>query len=318
MVIIMIKIYKTNKEDGMINETKNIEINSWINIIEPTEQEIQKISNLINIDESRLKSFLDEEEQARTEIEENYNLIVLDIPVYEKNETYLMSITVPLVILQVNNEYIITICTKKTDIFNDFIQGKVKTFFTGKKSRFTIQLMLKVAERYIRDLKIINDEVNKSEKSLRKSTNNNDLLKLMNLQKSLVYFSTSLRSNNLVLEKLQKNILIPLYDEDKDVLEDVIIENKQAIEMATIYSEILSSTINVFGTIISNNLNGIMKFLAGFTIVISIPTMVASFMGMNVPLGFFENNGLSFLILFIVSLILSLFVAYILKKKNML
>lgn len=311
-------MYKTDTETGNVKEIKNIEPNSWINVVEPTDDELKKISEAVGIEETDLKNFMDEEEQARTEIEDNYKLIVLDIPIYEKHSTYLMSVTIPLIILQVNDKYIITMCTKQTDIFNDFISGKIKNFFTEKKSRFTMQIMLKVASKYIKDLKIINEEVNKSEKSLKKSTNNNDLLKLMHLQKSLVYFSTSLRSNDVVLERLQKNILIPLYDEDEDVLEDVIIENKQAIEMASIYSEILTSTINVFGTIISNNLNGIMKFLAGFTIVISIPTMVASFMGMNVPLGIFETSNISFLILFIISLILSLIAAYILRKKNML
>ena len=209
-------------------------------------------------------------------------------------------------------------CSKEADIFTDFLNNKVKNFYTEKKSRFTMQIMLKVASRYIKDLKTINEETNKSTISLKKATNNNDLLKLMHLQKSLVYFSTSLRSNDVVLERLQKNNIIPLYEEDVDVLEDVMIENKQAIEMASIYSSILSSTIDVFGTIISNNLNRIMKFLAGFTIVISIPTIVASFMGMNVPLGFFEKSPLSFLTIVVIAIIISLIAAYILKKKDML
>ena len=314
----MLKIYKTDSTNNTLNEIQEIQDDCWINVLEPTEEEIKKLSTLINISEKKLKDFMDEEEQARTEVEENYGVIVLDIPIYEKHENYLMSVTVPLIILQVDNKYIITMCTKTTDIFNDFIDGNVKDFYTEKKSRFTIQIMLKIASKYIKDLKIINEETHKSERSLKKSTNNNALLKLMRLQKSLVYFSTSLRSNDIVLEKLQKNTLIPLYIEDTDVLEDVIIENRQAIEMASIYSEILTSTINVFGTIISNNLNRIMKFLAGFTIVISIPTMVASFMGMNVPLGFFKENQFSFLIIFIISLILSIIVALLLKRKNML
>ena len=315
----MIKIYKTNIEENLIIEEKQeIERNCWINVIMPTKEEIELLSKKIAISENDLAKFLDEEEQARTEVEDNYRLIVLDIPTFEKHTTYNVSVTVPLIILQVNDEYIVTMCTKETDIFNDFIQGKVKNFYTEKKSRFTMQIMLKVASSYIKDLENINEETNKSEKSLKKSTSNNDLLKLMHLQKSLVYFSTSLRSNDVVLEKLQKTDLIPLYEEDIDVLEDVIIENKQAIEMASIYSSILSSTIEVFGTIISNNLNKIMKFLAGFTIVISIPTIVASFMGMNVPLGMFSDNPLSFFIIFLLSIILSLIAAIILKNKNML
>lgn len=314
----MIKMYKTIDVESTLSEIKEIEENCWINMISPTEEEIKNISKKLEIDENYLNVFLDEEEQARTEVNDDINLIVLDIPSFEKHRTYSVSVTVPLVILQVKNKYIVTLCIKETDIFDDFINGKIKNFFTDKKSRFTIQIMLKVVSKYIKDLKIINEETNKSEKALKKSTNNNDLLKLMHLQKSLVYFSTSLRSNDSVLEKLQKNNLIPLYDEDMDLLDDVIIENKQAIEMASIYSGILSSTIEVFGTIISNNLNKIMKFLAGFTIVISIPTMVASFMGMNVPLGFFQDSTFAFLTLVIVSLILALLVAYILKKKDML
>lgn len=311
-------MYKTIDLEGTLNEINNIEDNCWINLIAPTQEEIKSIAEKLEIDENYLNVFLDEEEQARTEVTDDIQLIVLDIPSFEKHTSYSVSVTVPLVILQVKNKYIITLCVKETDLFDDFINGKIKNFFTEKKSRFTIQIMLKVASRYIKDLKIINEETNKSEKSLKKSTNNNDLLKLMNLQKSLVYFSTSLRSNDVVLEKLQKNNLIPLYEEDMELLDDVVIENRQAIEMASIYSGILSSTIEIFGTIISNNLNKVMKFLAGFTIVISIPTMVASFMGMNVPLGFFQESTFSFLTLVIVSLILALLVAYILKKKDML
>ena len=314
----MIKMYKTNTQTGITKEINKIEKNCWINLIKPTPEEIKKISSQLDIDETDLNNFLDEEEQARTEVEDNYRLIVLDIPTFEKHTTYNLSVTVPLIILQVKDDYIITMCSKDTDMFNDFLDGKVKNFYTEKKSRFTMQIILKVASNYIKELKKINEETNKSEKSLKKSTSNNDLLRLMHLQKSLVYFTTSLKSNDVVLEKLQKTNLMPLYDEDMDVLEDAIIENKQAIEMASIYSSILRSTIDVFGMIISNNLDKIMKFLAGFTIVISIPTIVASFMGMNVPLGIFKDNPYSFLIMVIISTILSILAAYILKKKNML
>ena len=314
----MIKMYKTNTQTGITKEINKIEKNCWINLIKPTAEEIKKISSQLDIDETDLNNFLDEEEQARTEVEDNYRLIVLDIPTFEKHTTYNLSVTVPLIILQVKDDYIITMCSKDTDMFNDFLDGKVKNFYTEKKSRFTMQIILKVASNYIKELKKINEETNKSEKSLKKSTSNNDLLRLMHLQKSLVYFTTSLKSNDVVLEKLQKTNLMPLYNEDIDVLEDAIIENKQAIEMASIYSSILRSTIDVFGMIISNNLDKIMKFLAGFTIVISIPTIVASFMGMNVPLGIFKDNPYSFLIMVIISTILSILAAYILKKKNML
>ena len=121
-----------------------------------------------------------------------------------------------------------------------------------------------------------------------------------------------------MLEKLKKGEILPLYEEDLELIEDAIIENRQGIENANIYREILTSTSNTYGTIVSNNLNQIMKFLAGITIVFSIPTMIASFMGMNVPLGIFEKNPYSFIILIAVSFLLSLIIAYILKKKDML
>lgn len=314
----MITIYKTSEEQHTLNKLEKLEIGSWINVTSPTEEEIEKLSSLLKMSKKDLLNFLDEEEQARVELENNYQLIVLDIPTFEKYDTYNINVTIPLVILLIEDKYILTMCSKKTNILNDFLTNKIKNFSTEKKSRFTMQIMYNIASQYIKDLKTINEQTNKSTLSLKKTTNNNDLLRLMNLQKSLVYFSTSLRSNGVVLERIEKNNIIPLYEEDMDVLEDVIIENKQAIEMSTIYSEILTSTIEVFGTIISNNLNRIMKFLAGFTIVISIPTIVASFMGMNVPLGFFHTNPLSFTIISIIALIISLIVAYILKKKDML
>lgn len=314
----MIKIYKTDIDTDKLKEINEFEKGSWINVTKPKKDEIKLLSQNVNIPESDISSFLDEEEQARTEVEDNYRLIVLDIPSFERHATYNVRVTSPLVIIHVRDDYIVTLSAKETDLLNDFIEGKIKKFHTEMKSRFTIQIMLQVANAYIKNLKSINEETNKSEKALKKSTSNNDLLHLMHLQKSLVYFSTSLRSNDVVLEKLQKIDLIPLYDEDIDVLEDVIIENKQAIEMASIYSSILSSTIEVFGTIISNNLNKIMKFLAGFTIVISIPTIVASFMGMNVPLGDFETNPLSFFLVVVIAIASSILAASILKKKNML
>ena len=152
----------------------------------------------------------------------------------------------------------------------------------------------------------------------KKSTSNSQLMKLMDLQKSLVYFTTSLKSNESVLDRLKKTNVIQMYAEDEDLLEDVIIEHRQASEMASIYSSILSSTIEVFGTIISNNLNNVMKVLASITIVVAIPTTVSSFMGMNVPLGFFSSNSFSFFIIIGISVVLSLFIAWLLKHKNML
>ena len=312
----MMNIYKTDI-DNNLKEIFEFEKNCWINLISPKEKEIDAITNLINIDKNYLMQFLDEEEQARIDIEDDVKLIVLDVPTYERTKAHTLSVTVPLIIIHVN-DYIITMSTKQLNIFEDFISGKYKDFSTAKKSRFTLLLVFKAASMYIRELKIINNQTARIEQALKKSTNNAQLLKLMDLQKSLVYFTTSLKSNESVLDRLQKTNVIPLYEEDMDILEDVIIEHRQASEMASIYSSILTSTIEVFGTIISNNLNNVMKILASITIVVAIPTTVSSFMGMNVPLGIFQTNNYAFLIIVIISIVFSIVVAWILKKKNML
>lgn len=312
----MLKIYKTD-ENNKLNQIETFEKNSWINLSNPTDSEIEKITQLLNIDKEYLMQFLDEEEQARIDYEDGIKLIVLDVPTYERTKAHTLSVTMPLVIIYID-DFIITMCTKQINVFDDFLTGKYKDFNTAKKSRFTLLLLLKVASMYIKDLKIINAQTNKIEKALKKTTDNEQLLKLMDLQKSLVYFTTSLKSNESVLDRLQKTNVIPLYEEDRDILEDVIIEHRQASEMASIYSSILSSTIDVFGTIISNNLNNVMKILASITIVVAIPTTVSSFMGMNVPLGPFSSNPFSFLIIILISIIFSVFVAWLLNRKNML
>lgn len=314
----MIKIFKTDDTNNTLSEIENIEIDSWINVVEPSLDEIKKLSIDLQIDETYLTRLIDEEEPAKLEVKEDLQLIILDVPKTIKNKNYSVNVTTPLTILQVRNKYIVTICLKNSDLLNDFVENKVPDFHTGKKSRFTFQIINKIASKYIKDLKNINEQIEKAENYMKKSTQNSDLLKLMHLRKSLVYFTTSLKSNEIILDRINKSNVITLYEEDKDVLESAIVEHKQAIEMAEIYNSLLNNTIDTFGTIISNNLNNVMKILASFTIVISIPTMVASFMGMNIPLGIFSSNSASFFVIIIISIMLSVFVAYILKKKNML
>ena len=171
---------------------------------------------------------------------------------------------------------------------------------------------------YIKYLNLINREIENKEKTLIKSTSNKELLNLMHIQKSLVYFVTSLKANDIILEKLSKGNIINMYEEDLDLLDDAMIESKQGIETANIYREILASMSDTYASIINNNLNAIMKFLAGITIVLSIPTMISSFMGMNVPLGNLSDNPLAFLIILLISLLISIVIALILKKKDML
>ena len=316
----MINIFKSNTE-GTLTELKKIENNTWINLVNPTKEEVERVSKEVNIDPEIIGYVLDEEEQSRIEEEDNTVLILVDLPYVESIYNINTVSTIPLGIILVSNpneEYIITVCLRDTDVLKEFLTNKIKNLDTNKKSKFIIQMLYKVASSYLKHLRIIDKEIDKAEHLLHKETKNSNLLKLLNVEKSLVYMQTSLKSNALVLSYLLKGNVIKLYEEDIEMLEDAIIENRQGIEMAQIYSAILGRLTSAFGSIISNNLNDVMRFLAGITIVISIPTMIASFMGMNVNFGAFGNYSYSIFIVIGVALIISVIVAIYLKKKDIL
>ena len=313
----MINIYATDA-NKKLKELKNLQKECWIDLINPSLEEIKEISNKTNTDLDLLTKLLDDEELPRIEIGDNATLIVVDTPyVTDTNYKHKYN-TDPLGLIINNDGYFITISPKEQTLFNDFKNNKVKEFNIKKRTKFVIQILLKTASVYQRELKAINEYINEKEKTLHKSTNNKRLIELLNVEKTLVYFSTSLKANDVVLEKLAKGNVLTMYEDDTDLLEDAMIENKQAIEMANIYREILTSMTDTYATIISNNLNDVMKFLAGITIVFSIPTMVASFIGMNVPLGKIGTSSLSFILIIAFSFVLSIIIAIILKKKNML
>lgn len=310
----MLKIFKTSLTDKITKKAKKITTDSWIELSTPTNDEIDKVVQKTKVDKNLILKMLDDEELPRIEQSGNATLVVIDTPFLEE-ETYK---TYPLGIIITNNNYVVTVSPKKTTILNDFKKNKVKNFRTAKKVRFLIQILLKTSNYYLRALKQVNKDIEKKEKELEKSTENKDLIDLLEVEKTLVYFITSLKANELVLEKLSKGTILPLYENDIDLLEDAIIENKQAIEMSGIYRDILSSITDTYATIVSNNLNYIMKFLAGATIVLSIPTMISSFLGMNVPLGSISKDPAACIIITIISFVLSIIIAWILKKKNML
>ncbi len=309
----MIRVYKTI--DEKLIQLDNIEKDTWVNMINPTQEEINKVCDMFNVDCDHIKAALDEEERARIEKEDNYTVILVDIPIMEKEADSEFYGTIPLGII-LSKEFIITTCVKDTPILNDFVIGKVKDFYTFKKTRFILQILYKNAALYLQYLRQIDRKSNKIEKELHKSTKNKELFQLLSLEKSLVYFSTSLRSNEIVLEKMLRHENIKQYPEDKELLEDVIIENKQAIEMGNIYSNILSGMMDAFASVISNNLNIVMKFLTSITIVMSIPTMIASFYGMNVRVPLARNPHAFSIVLFI-SLFFSFVIASIMVKKKM-
>ncbi len=314
----MLKIYKNELDQKETKEIQAIEENTWINLVNPTKEEISEVLKYISVDEDLITKVLDEEELPRIEKTEKATLIVIDGPFMEDTNIKNKYKTYPLGIIICEDLHIITVSLKDFSILKDFEEGKVSTFYTYKKTRFLIQILLKTASTYLKALKQVNEDIHKKEKKLVSSTTNKELLELLNIEKTLVYFLTSLKANDVVLEKLSKGNILDLYEEDLELLEDTVIENKQGIEMCSIYREILTSMSETYGTIISNNLNVIMKFLAGITIVLSIPTMISSFLGMNVPLGNLGTNPLAFIYICFSSLILSLIIAYILKKKDML
>lgn len=312
----MIKIYRTI--DNTIHEISEIQEGCWVALTNPTAGEILEISTEFKIDVDHLRAPLDEEERSRIEVEEDYILILVDIPVIEERNNKDWYVTLPLAII-ITDTLIFTVCLEETPVLGAFIDGRVRNFFTYKKTRFILQILYKNATMFLNYLRIIDKKSEVIERKLHGSTKNSELIELLELEKCLVYFTTSLRSNEVVLEKLLKLDRIKQYPEDRELLEDVIIENKQAIEMANIYSGILSGTMDAFASVISNNLNIVMKFLATVTIVMSIPTMIASFYGMNVNSagmpGAGSPNGFLYVIIFTV--VISLIVAIFLAKKDL-
>lgn len=310
----MIQMFKT-LPDGQTVEIDSVENGCWINLKCPTDTELELISQRTGLLNDFLRAPLDAEETSRIEIDENQMIVILDIPVMDVQNKSVEYYTIPLGIV-LNDSVIVTICLQENKIIDDFIKGKVKGFYTFKKSRFILQILYKIATYYLVYLKQIDKTSHVIEARLHKSMRNKELIQLLSLEKSLVYFSTSLKSNEITLEKMLKLEMMQKYPEDQDILEDVIIENKQAIEMANIYSNILSGTMDAFASLISNNLNIVMKFLASITIVLSIPSVVAGFFGMNVNIPF-GDNPYGFAIVLGITAVITGLVTYILAKKDM-
>lgn len=315
----MITVYNSNLETNELKKLKKIEKGSWINMIDPTEEEIKKVCQQTQIKEDFIRYSLDYEEKARIdeEDEDGTTLFIVDVPIIEKEKEAEVYTTMPLGMIVVRDEYFITVALKRNLIIDSFEKKRVKGFSTYKKSRFLLQIMLTNASHYLTYLKQINKETEIAESILKTSMKNRELLKLLSLEKSLVYFTTSLKSNEVVMEKTLRGKILKLYDEDEDILEDAIIENKQAIEMSQIYSNILNGTMDAYASIISNNLNGVMKFLTSITIILAIPTLIASLWGMNVPVPL-QNHPYGFIILVTISVIVTLIAVLMLKKKDLL
>lgn len=302
----MITYYKS--VSGELSQINSSETGSWINVVEPTENEIKYLISDIGLDEDFIRSSLDEEESSHIINELDQTLIIIDIPIATKElENTILYTTVPIGII-IKESFIITISSKENPVVSDFSIGSVRGINTSLKTQFLLKILLRVASKFLQYLKQIDKIANVMELKLHKSMKNKELIQLLGLEKSLVYFSTSLKANEVTLEKILRGRALNLYDDDQDLLEDVLIEIRQAIEMSNIYSSILSGTMDAFASIISNNLNIVMKVLTSITILMAIPTMIFSFYGMNVidlPLPYtWFAIGLSVLITVIVMFIL--------------
>ncbi|WP_250674332.1 magnesium transporter CorA family protein [Paraclostridium ghonii] len=311
----MIRYYKTI--DSKLEKLKSFENGCWVNLVEPSTAEILEVSAKLNVDIESVRAALDEEERSRIDIEDNHILILIDIPVDESDSSSTHYSTIPLGIILLEDT-IVTVCIGQTKILNDFIVGHVKDFFTFKKTRFILQILYKNASYYLHYLRRINKMTIAIEKEIYKSMKNKELVQLLELEKSLIYFSTSLKANELVLNKMLRTESIKKYSEDEDLLEDVIIENKQALEMATIYGDILSRIMDAFSAIVSNNQNTVMQFLTSITLIMSIPTIVSGFFGMNVPGLPFEHDPSGFWLIMLITCIMCLILTFIMSRNKLL
>ena len=315
----MLEVFKHN--NGHLEDDLSIataEKGSWINVVNPDSDDLQIVSMVTEIPTDVLKMALDTEVRSRVEIEDDYVFVVINIPIILETDSY---DTLPLGVF-ITPDFIVTVCLQETDVMKAFTQNKYPLFYTFKKTRFLFQILFRTATLFLRYLQQINHRTDDIESILRHSMRNREFFMLLELQKSLTFFASALRGNGAVMEKLLRlrrnqslHHLLKLYEEDEDLLEDVIIENKQAIEMVEMYSNILMNMSDTFASIISNNLNIVMKFLASITIILSVPTTIFSLWGVNVPLPFQENEWGFFLVITIAMICSAVAVALLWMKK---
>jgi magnesium transporter len=287
---------------------------AWILVVNPTKSELAKISNETGVLYEFLEAPLDDEERPRIEVEDNQVLFIINIPIVVRNGAVNYD-TLPLGII-VTESQIVTVCLEENEVLNDLVRGRIKSFWTYKKTRLTLQILYKTASYFLKYLKEIDRKTNEIEKTLHVSTENEELIKLLNLGKSLVYFTTALRLNEVVMKKLLRTKVLKMYEEDEELLEDVITENGQAMDMSDVYSKNLNGLMDAFASIISNNQNKVMKFLTSITLILAVPTMISSFYGMNVSLPL-QHSSYGFIAVVLFSLISSMAAVYTLIKMNM-
>lgn len=313
----MVNIYKSNQETKVLDKIQEPVKGCWINMVKPTKNEIEEIAKKVNISEDVLRYPLDMSEKAHIDEIDDSILIIVDSPFTEYKDSEKLYTTIPIGMILVRNDIFITISQGKIDSITKIINYKEENHVqTDKKSRLVFRILYDIAQDYIRYLTYINKDLETFERQILKTIKNKEFVKLLKFEKCMVYFNASIKGNQVVLEKLNRGKSIKLYEEDEEILEDTMIENRQAIEMIETYSDILNGIIDLYSTLVSNNLNTVMKVLTSLTVLISLPTLVSSFLGMNVDFPF--NTGIiGFWGVIVGSIIITLITYIILKKKDM-
>ena len=306
----MLTIYKTTEQG--LEQLDSMANGAWVKAVDPTPEEIQQLVTW-GIDADYINYSLDLDEMPRMERDEDYTFILIRIP-HRQPESDIPYITIPLGIM-IKGNIIVTICRYDKEMFKVLANGKYRLLKTGKRYRFALYIFLETATRYLTHLREINRMTEAIEDQLQQSTRNREVLELLKYQKSLTYFATALRSNEVMMERVQRTQIFNYYEDDQDLLEDVLTENQQAIQMTSIATEILSGMMDAFASIISNNLNSVMKALAAITIIINVPAVVAAFYGMNVELPG-EGHPLAFLTVIGISLTLTAIATFIFYKRD--
>ncbi len=276
----MLKLYKT--KSGVLSEIETFEPGIWVDLADPSTAEIQLISERYRIDADDMVAILDDEETSRVEQESGYTFILIDIPSEELRHGRSAYTTIPLGVF-LTDEAIITICAEQSDVFSTFAKKTAKSFSTKKQMRFVYQLLYAISVEYQRLLRYIDKSRKDIEnRAINNKTEDTDLIDLHELESNLVYFTASLKSNMLVIDRLVRYERIQKYSEDKELLEDVVIEIRQASEMTEIYINIIHGSRELISNVINDKLNRVMKLLTSITLVMGIPTIISGLYGMNV------------------------------------
>jgi magnesium transporter len=307
----MITIYKT--VNGKLAEQKRYSTGAWIHAVSPDEDEIAQLLKW-GVPQEGINSALDVNELARVEKEDGATFIILRVPFFLGDQMDIPYTTVPLGVIT-SSKWIVTICTRSTELMRESRKSKDHPLHTKKHNTFILHILYNTAKLYLQHLNSINAIVDNLEDRLSESIRNKELFQLLKYQKSLTFFSTALKTNSLMIERLQRLKLFQKYEEDQDLLDDVLTENLQAMEMTNISGNILSQMMDAFASMISNNQNNVIKVLTSVTIIMSVPVIVASIFGMNVQLPFQDHPNAIWFTLG-TSLFLAIIAALIFRKKD--